>query len=59
MAVTLHASDFFVAPTGNDAKVWVTDLPEAALSQWRFRLEPVFQPGAKAGPGEVWDQYLG
>ena len=25
----------------------------------RLRLEPVFQPGAKAGPGEVWDQHLG
>ncbi|MGA2660073.1 MAG: hypothetical protein ABSH34_21430, partial [Verrucomicrobiota bacterium] len=45
MAVTLHASDFFVAPTGNDANPGTADRPFATLERARDAVRQLKQAG--------------
>jgi hypothetical protein len=53
MAVTLHASDFFVAPTGNDADPGTADRPFATLERARDAVRQLKQAGPLNEPVNI------
>ena len=53
MAVTLHASDFFVAPTGNDANPGTADRPFATLERARDAVRQLKQAGLLKEPVNI------
>ena len=53
MAVTLHASDFFVAPTGNDANPGTADRPFATLERARDAVRQLKQAGLLNEPVNI------
>jgi len=53
MAVTLHASDFFVAPTGNDANPGTAARPFATLERARDAVRQLQQAGPLKEPVNI------